>query len=92
VAFFLQLELGPNPIHRIVLLDNRLVEFILAVNGLILMLSGSAIFVLTKVRGSAIKHFTEFEMATTVGAQGAITLDPRVERGIDEADREEIPQ
>ena len=56
------------------------------------MLSGSAIFILTKVRGSAREHFTEFEMATTVGAQGAITLDPRVERGIDEADREEMPR
>ena len=56
------------------------------------MLSGSAIFVLTKVRGSARKHFTEFEMATTVGALGAITLDPRAESGIDEADREEMPQ
>lgn len=74
------------------LLDNRLVEFILAVNGLILMLGGSAIFILTKVRGSAREHFTEFEMATTVGAQGAITLDPRVESGIDEADREEMPR
>ena len=74
------------------LFDNRLVEFILAVNGLILMLSRSAIFVLTKVRGSAREHFTEFEMATTVGAQGAITLDPRVESEIDEADREEMPQ
>ena len=88
----MRLELGLNSIHRIVILDNRLVEFILAVNGLILILSGSAIFVLTKVRGSARKHFREFEMATTVGAQGAITLDPRVERGIDEADREEMPQ
>ena len=88
----MQLESGANPIHRTVLLDNRLAEFILAVNGLILMLGRSAIFVLTKVRGSARKHFREFEMATTVGAQGAITLDPRVERGIDEADREEMPQ
>lgn len=74
------------------LLDNRLVELILAVNGLILMLGGSAIFVLTKVRGSAREHFTEFEMAATDGAQDAITLDPRVESGIDEADREEMPQ
>lgn len=74
------------------LLDNRLVEFILAVNGLILMLSRSAIFVLTKVRGSAREHFTEFEMATSVGAQDVITLDPRVESGIDEADREEMPR
>ena len=88
----MQLELGLNPIHRIVIHDNRLVEFILAVNGLILMLSGSAIFVLTKVRGSARKHFREFEMATTVGAQGAITLDPRVESEFDEADLGEVPQ
>ena len=56
------------------------------------MLSRSAIFVLTKVRGSAREHFTEFEIAATVGAQDAITLDPRVESGIDEADREEMPQ
>ena len=88
----MQLESGANPIHRTVLLENRLAEFILAVNGLILMLGRSAIFVLTKVRGSARKHFTEFEMATTVGAQGAITLGPRVESGIDEADREVMPQ
>ena len=74
------------------LLDNRLVEFILAVNGLILMLGGSAIFILTKVRGSAREHFTEFEMATTVSAQGAITLDPRVESEFDEADLGEVPQ
>jgi len=62
------------------------------VNGLILMLGGSAIFVLTKIRGSAREHFTEFEMATTVSAQGAITLDPRVESEFDEADLGEVPQ
>ena len=31
-------------------------------------------------------------MATTVSAQGAITLDPRVESEFDEADLGEVPQ
>jgi hypothetical protein len=62
------------------------------VNGLILMLGGSAIFILTKIRGSAREHFSDFEMATTVSAQGAITLDPRVENELDEEDLGEVSQ
>lgn len=49
------------------------------VNGAILLAGGLAVFYLTRVRGSAREHFTEFEMATTVAAQGVISLDPRVD-------------
>ena len=52
-------------------------EAFFAFNGFILLLGGAVVLYLIQLRSAGRKHFSEFEMATTVGAQGAFHLDPR---------------